>query len=280
MTGHRGNESFVAIEGIIASDPGRRRIGPLVRAGDLEAAANRLIAARSVTIATGFFIPSAGACETDGPPGAAAMSEALRELGVSVRFLTDLRCAPVLARGGLDPLDIFESGRAELNPPDVLVAIERPGRAADGCVYNSRGIDISEFVEPIDELFREQTKLGKATIGIGDGGNEIGMGKVAGLVGEYVPRGDTIACAVATESLIVAGVSNWGAWGLIAALSIRVGQCLLPASEPARAQLDRLVAAGAVDGLTGECTPTVDGMSWHVHADILEQLREVVTLRG
>ena len=58
------------------------------------------------------------------------------------------------------------------------------------------------------------------TIGIGDGGNEIGMGKVRDLVRKHIPHGEEIACCVGADQLITAGVSNWGGYALATALHI------------------------------------------------------------
>ena len=59
------------------------------------------------------------------------------------------------------------------------------------------------------------------TIGIGDGGNEIGMGKLpAGLIAQHVPNGAQIACVTSCDHLVVAGVSNWGAYGLAAGVRL------------------------------------------------------------
>ena len=47
-------------------------------------------------IVTGFYIPGAGATETDGPPGAVAVGEALEALGYRPVYVTDRFTAPVL----------------------------------------------------------------------------------------------------------------------------------------------------------------------------------------
>ncbi len=74
-------------------------------------------------------------------------------------------------------------------------------------------------------LFFSAYKSGKiSTIGIGDGGNEIGMGKVHKRVIDHIENGQQIASAVTTDHLITAGVSNWGASALVAALYI-LNQC-------------------------------------------------------
>lgn len=71
---------------------------------------------------------------------------------------------------------IAENGKL---PWDTLVAIERTGRAVDGHYYTMRGRDMSHLTAPIDDLFLFASQKGTTkTIGIGDGGNELGMGKV------------------------------------------------------------------------------------------------------
>lgn len=73
-------------------------------------------------------------------------------------------------------------------------------------------------------LFSAHTSEKITTIGIGDGGNEIGMGKVQPKVIEHIQNGRNIACAVATDYLVTAGVSNWGGSALVAALHV-LNQC-------------------------------------------------------
>lgn len=267
------NRPFANLETVIWSDPAGRGIAPLCRAGELERAARALPSARRVAIVTGFFIPAAGAPETDGPPGALALGRALEALGIPVEYWTDRPCVAVLDQGGLAPLHVY--GEEALAPEVThLIAIERPGRAADGRYYSMRGADLTPHVEPLDSLFGDGKPAGAVTIGIGDGGNEVGMGKVRPAVITGIARGATIASVVAADHLIVAGTSNWGAWGLVAGLSLLSEMDLLPDEERARRDLERLLAAGAVDGVTGRSAPTVDGLAWPVHAALLAALRE------
>src|SRR5207237_6442479 len=97
------------------------------------------------------------------------------------------------------------------------VAIERCCLSPDGRPRNMRGVDVSPWTAPLDDLF---TAAPWARIGVGDGGNEIGMGKLpTGLIARTVPNGERIACITPCDHLVVAGVSNWGAYGLMAALA-------------------------------------------------------------
>lgn len=120
---------------------------------------------------------------------------------------------------------------------DHLVAIERSGRAEDGNYYNMRGINIKHLVDPIDDLFiaaktisgvsttGEELKPHSRTLltlnkcqtlskwkvclgvpaGVGDGGNELGMGKVKQKVKSLMPMGDLVACDVPADFAITAG---------------------------------------------------------------------------
>jgi hypothetical protein len=80
---------------------------------------------------------------------------------------------------------------------------------------------------------------------------------------------------VRTDHLIVAGTSNWGAWGLTAHLGLTTGQDLLHTPEEEVRLTRAMVAAGGVDGLTGEATPSVDSLPMTVHRAVLATLREL-----
>src|SRR4029453_13042359 len=80
----------------------------------------------------------------------------------------------------------------ERERPSHLVAIERPGRGRSGDYLNARGVSVAEWNRPIDAMFGgprpsasrpgggRGARAGRrpVTIGVGDGGNEIGMGNV------------------------------------------------------------------------------------------------------
>ena len=97
-------------------------------------------------------------------------------------------------------------------PPTHLLAIERVGPShSDNRCHTMRGRDISDLMSPAHRLFETAKHRGITTIGVGDGGNEIGMGKIPrAIIAANIPNGDLIACRVPTDQLIVAGVSNWG----------------------------------------------------------------------
>jgi len=131
---------------------------------------------------------------------------------------------------------------------------------------------------PLDGLFLGG---GWIRLAVGDGGNEIGMGKLPRrLIGETVPNGEAIASMTSCDHLVVAGVSNWGAYGLMAALAVlkpewRDAIAKFLTAERDLAVTNATVAAGAVDGVTARREPTVDGFGADVHGRVVEKLRRI-----
>jgi hypothetical protein len=68
-----------------------------------------------------------------------------------------------------------------------------------GTYHNMFGQDYSEGRARIDYLVEEAGERRILTIGIGDGGNEIGMGAIAEAVRKHVPHGEILCARVATE---------------------------------------------------------------------------------
>jgi hypothetical protein len=77
---------------------------------------------------------------------------------------------------------------------------------------------------------------------------------------------------VSVDHLVVAGVSNWGAYGVVAQLGRLTGQPLLHTPTDERTMIDACVSAGAVDGLTRRREPTVDAHPADTHAAIVALL--------
>ena len=269
------NPRITSIENLIATDPGGRNIFELAIADQLRLAAQSLRLARRVGIVSGFYVVEAQAGETDGPSGAKVVGEALRQIGIEADYITDERCAPLFRAMGIEPL-IDADDYLDTTAPTHLLSIERLGRGPDGRYYNMRGVDVTETTPPLDDLFIEASKRGITTIGIGDGGNEIGMGRVFANAVGAVPHGRRIATTVSTDFCIVAGVSNWGAYGLAGALSVLEDRDLLPTAESVALDLENMVhIGGAADGVTHRTrqAPTVDGLELSHTLGMLEDIR-------
>ncbi|MCW5735564.1 MAG: DUF4392 domain-containing protein [Enhydrobacter sp.] len=293
----RKNSALAAIEAQVCRDVGRGTQALIdATAGELGAAARALAGATSVGLITGFFVPreSVAAPETDGPVGTALLAAALGACGVAVRIAVDSPCADTVRAAVheagkdsvVDEIGVMdrpgiERVAAEWRAAGVshAVAIERCGLSPDGRPRNMRGVDVSPWTAPLDDLF---TAAPWVRIGVGDGGNEIGMGRLpAGLIARTVPNGERIACVTSCDHLVVAGVSNWGAYGLMAALGV-VHDSWSPAmANFLTAERDLAVTraivekTGAVDGVTARNEPTVDGFPAAVHAAVIEELRRI-----
>lgn len=103
---------------------------------------------------------------------------------------------------------------------DHVVAVERAGPASDGRCYSMKGIDLSPLLAPLEHIIYTARHHNTFSTGIGDGGNECGMGKVLDKVHQFIPRGGVVGCVVPTDNLIAASVSNWGAYALAAAMKV------------------------------------------------------------
>ena len=239
-------------------------------------------------IVTGFYILDAGAGETDGPPGAVVIGEGLAALGYEVVYVSDRYGAPEIGRvvgGAADVVEFpiasdeeseeFAVDLLASRTPSVVIAIERCGMTDEGRFRNMHGRDISDYNARTDYLFTPHDR----TVGVGDGGNEIGMGNHADLVAsteQLVGR----PCVTRTTELIIASTSNWGGYGLVAALSERAGRNVLASVEREREILDAFVEAGLVDGMTRERVPKVDGFSQEENSAIVERLHGYLAARG
>ena len=237
-----------------------------------------------VFIVTGFYILSAKAAETDGPPGAVAIGNALEELGYEVIYVTDTHCTKMLEAISTPNSRIIEfpivnqsisTQTAEQilkeENPDLLISIERCAPATDGRYRNMRDMEITHHTAKIDLLFENHS----ATVGIGDGGNEIGLGN---LYAEVNKSEDLVGFPAKTKvsKLIISSVSNWGGYGLVAALSILKNKNLLLSVEDDTANIQKIVSMGAVDGFSGENINKVDGFTLDENSAFLKELHALI----
>jgi len=229
----------------------------------------------TVLIATGF--PVGGTYETDGPVAAVGLYRALEQLGFEPRFAAAPPIAHVLAeryRVAEFPILSDEASRQPARQmlqkfqPVAMVAIERPGHAADGRCYNMQHQDISDRTAKLGLLF-DMAEC--PTIGVGDGGNEIGMGNALAIVARLEIR----PCIVRTTHLIVATTSNWGTYGLMACLSVLSGLPLLETIDEHEV-FDFFLSRKAIDGRTQRREKTVDGHRLERTEGILQELKRVV----
>lgn len=284
------DEKLTAILAAVQTDAGNRGsasdpVDNLFTAcpGDFAAACRSLAEDPRAAIFTGFFIPSSDppAFETDGPLGAVFLWRALRAL---TGRHDEIWAEPPVRRATDAAIELITGSerrpREPSMPPNHDVWIERAGTAADGRCYTMRGRDITDSLS-LRWSTHGKPAVGTRSIGIGDGGNEIGMGKIPHeTIVKNIQNGDLIHCRVPTDHLIVAGVSNWGAYALAAGVVLlrgvtAPGDLFDPDRE--REILEVMVREGPlVDGVTGKQTATVDGLSWEDYVEPLLRIREIL----
>jgi hypothetical protein len=269
-----------------------------------------------VSIVTGFYIahavPPCG--ETDGPLGAVFLARALVPLGFQINLVSDPFCLAALEAGlkasglagAVSVVDVSSALRGDLAETTHWIALERagPSHTRDSLVaqvgtsphhvaqfeqtvpvdewdrcHSMRGRDITDSMAPAHRLFESRQPTTTA-IGIGDGGNEIGMGKIPWhVIGRNIPNGGLIACRVPTDHLIVAGISNWGAYGLAAGVRClrgTAGESDLFDVEREREILTAMVERGPlVDGVSGQPTVSVDGQSFDKYVEALREIGQM-----
>jgi hypothetical protein len=247
-----------------------------------------------VFVLTGFAIPPINVPETDGPPGAAVLVDALRAIRLKPVLITDELCSNVVRAATPEnrvlefPADSEQArDRAdqllhEYNP-SALIAIERPGWNRKREYHNMRGLNMSDNVGKTDFLATSARRRGTLIIGVADGGNELGCGLISQTVRKYVPYGSKcqcpcnsgIAAATSADILVVAGVSNWGAYGIAACMSLLKG---IPYTHDKRAEmqlLSRIVKAGAIDSILKKPKPYVDGLPPSINGLVVDLISAI-----
>lgn len=244
-------------------------------AGDFVSACQRLADLRPgsrVGIFTGFYLPARAAAENDGPMGAVLLAHTLLRLRHRPVLFSDAHTLPALALAVsllAVPIAVCDLASCQPWPPglddfSLLIAIERPGPAADGRLKTMRGDDATAQ-HAAAHLWFERSPV--PTIGVGDGGNEIGMGKLPlERIAANIPLGREIACRTATTDLVVVGVSNWGGYALAAGVLALLRRFdlagLLDPQQERCLWAQVLPAAGLVHSASGRVELAVDGLEW------------------
>lgn len=316
-TATTSDDGFRALQEVIGRDAGNRGMKSLIVPGDLEKAAivvAGLAVPSTLIVLSGFpcCVNESPPSETDGPPGTFAIARAAAALGHTVIVVTET-CNEVVFKAalkdlvlppgpcGLVTMELFPATFSEddeirfQNLAKIchcLIACERAGPGKDGICYTMRGIDMNAkgLIGPLHRLVKETNNA--PFIAIGDGGNELGMGKVLENIidNPKIANGDKIGCVIPADYLIAASVSNWGGYALAAAIALAVqmtnkgttGDDLsnlitrcLPTEDEEVDLLNRCVAVGCRDGVSGKMEATVDGMPLAVSMKCLHDIRVI-----
>lgn len=239
--------------------------------------------------------------ESDGPIGVAALAHALdRAFSAKLVVSCEEAMAPAMkatlhAAGQfvysrkhyalleekaaiVEPFPLGEeAGRAaakelvETYHPAAMIFVERLGPNEAGIYHFCTGtVSSPEEMSYGHFLLEEARQRGIFTIGIGDGGNEIGFGKVTDAVKKLIDLGATCKCpcgkgmatVAETDVLVSAAISNWGAYGIAAMLAYMMGDDKILHDEQTEYRMtEACVMNGCIDGLFMKPVLGVDGVT-------------------
>jgi D-glutamate cyclase len=253
--------------------------------------------------------------ETDGPLGGASIARAL-DLGLGAKpiviseahMMGPNRATFVAAGLAIHDEEVFEvrphSALAiefpygmntrtmveelfDIHKPTAIVFVERTGPNTAGVYHSVRGTAKREEDIIAGHLFAEiAAERGVFSIGIGDGGNEIGFGNIHAEAQDIQPAGRKCLCpcgegvitVAKTDVLVSASISNWGAYGVSAMLGFLLRKPeLVQEPEMEFEMLRACAAAGASDGSHISPIMYVDGTSWRVQLALVTMLREMIS---
>jgi hypothetical protein len=215
---------------------------------------------------------------------------ALRGGGLYVRPLDDALSLPTTAAVIPFPLEWEEAAaraQALLDTlrPSALVAIERTGANEHRQYHSSSGKRLTDYCGKIDTLFASANEREILTIGIGDGGNEIGCAAIRDSVLQAVPHAARCACPcggttvpqVSTDLLIAAAISNWGAYGVEAGMALLLERPEILHTRDIDARVhDLCAAAGANNDGPGLLDVGADAVAGPLHGHIVDLLGRMV----
>jgi hypothetical protein len=254
-----------------------------------KALADKVKRGDTVLITTGLIAPPYMVAEGDGPIAAATLARAV-DVGLDATPIIVCEAVVVQAMEALCqavglmpttpelavgtprkvivlpfPLDDELARREAVRlldqfKPKALVAIEKLSKNAKGVYHNGFGIDVSSVQAKVDHLFDIAREREIATVGVGDGGNEIGTACIADAVRKVVPTGakcgcpcaSGIAAATDTDYCVFGSKSNYGGFAIEACLAAGLERPEILHSEVVGRRIHEAGASmGLVDPFTG-----------------------------
>lgn len=173
--------------------------------------------------------------------------------------------------------------------PAAVLANEAPGANKKGIYHNATGLNVSDMQARTDVLFQAAKDKKIPTFAIGDLGNEIGMGTLEKQITKYVPyagdeNGDTCRCgcnggimaATCADTLLTATVSDWGVYGIIAAIAwLKKDISLMHTPEMEKEAIFAASRAGMID-MYGWLDPAIDGQDYTICCAVVKLMRSCV----
>jgi hypothetical protein len=171
--------------------------------------------------------------------------------------------------------------------PSAIISIERLGPNSKGIVHGATGLAGWDPLVDLAPLFAAAAERGIFSVGIGDAGNEIGFGRIVDDVRRIQPHGAVCQCecgagmatVVPTDVLVVAAVSNWGAYGIEACLGMLLERDdLQHTPREAERIITRCLEAGGLEAMYCTQRYFVDGIAGDTSVSLVQILGEMVRI--
>ena len=239
-------------------------------------------------VVTGF--PKGRSFETDGPIGSFVLADLLSndlkipKVAIIVPPTMKVQISPLCKK--ILPcvnLATIEDVGINLMETTLAISIEFPGPNKKGFFHHMNGkiLDPSFLMVKNPNTFLmnfwygiEKQNPDSLTIGIGDGGNELGLGNFEQQIQEIIPFGKKCSClckagiasSISSSIALLGNTSNWAAFALASALDYDFSYSIY------HLWLSELNKLGIVDGVTGKISPTVDGIDPLVDKAIIAKI--------
>ena len=168
--------------------------------------------------------------------------------------------------------------------PSAVIAVEASGANDLGVYHNAVGKDVTVLQAKSEALWNALRARGILNIAIGDLGNEIGMGAIGDHICKYVPFtgpgecqcgcGGGILAATKADNIITATCSDWGCYGLIAALSYLRRDMEILHHEEMESEVMRVASRNGFIDMTGSLLPGIDGFNTRMNVGIVSLMRQ------
>ncbi len=168
--------------------------------------------------------------------------------------------------------------------PKMVISTERLGPGRNGVIHTATALPLQgpdkhcEFdVVDISPVFTEATKRGIPTIGIGDHGNELGFETIRAAVEKSMPKGATLCTSVAADILLPCMMSNWGCYGIEAALAylLKRPELIHSAADEER-NIRACLNAGGLEAMYCTMDFSVDGLDGEISMAVMQFLSAIV----
>lgn len=170
--------------------------------------------------------------------------------------------------------------------PSAVISIEAPGANQEGEYHNATGNNLTELEAKTDILFCKLKEKGVLNIAIGDLGNEIGMGTIGDHIKRYIPYADNKQCkcdcqggilaASKAEHIITATVSDWGCYGLMAALAYLKKDITIFHNKKMEADVMEIAVRSGLVDMNGSPVPGIDGFSVGINVDMVKLMGDCI----